>query len=325
MCDLCSHVCAQNKIHIAKTPDPFKNDLPSSSYETFKFWFLVLSGIVLVRIVLFIIFLLLGGLCGVIAAIGAPTDMSIPWPKWRTYLASPISPLARLLLFCVGFHWLEIDDRQKTKAQTIVIGPHTGLMDSFFITYYFLPSPISKSVVRDIPVFGSLCIALQTIFVDRESASDGPYARKKVIESMNLRAKDNRFPRMCIFPEGTTTNGEVLMQFKKGAFTSGEPITPMLLMYPHEHYNSACAGRNGTDLSLIRCAFQFHNRMKVTILDAYVPSEAEIADPDLYADNVRKYMAEQMGMNTTEHTYVRERSERIDELKLSSFSPCSYP
>ena len=176
-------------------------------------------------------------------------------------------------------------------------------MDSFFITWYFLPSPISKSAVRNIPVFGSLCIALQTIFVDRDNSREGPYSRKKVIETMKVRSNDTRFPRMCIFPEGTTNNGGCVMQFKKGAFAPGQPVTPILLTYPNENYNCACSGRNGTDMSLIRCLFQFHNRMKAVILDAYVPNEEETANPELYAKNVRDYMAKEMNLPTTEHSY----------------------
>ncbi|GMH95130.1 hypothetical protein TL16_g13083, partial [Triparma laevis f. inornata] len=142
-----------------------------------------------------------------------------------------------------------------------------------------------------------------TIFVEREISKGGPYSRKKVLETMQVRAKDMRFPRMCIFPEGTTNNGGCLMEFKKGAFAPGEPITPVLLTYPNEHYNCACSGRNGTDLSLVWCIFQFHNRMKATILDAYVPNEEEKTDPDLFARNVRDYMAKELQLPTTEHSY----------------------
>jgi len=293
----------KNKKKLRKVKDWAVNDLPSNNYETAKFWILMLSGVVVVRFVLFITFLLLGGLCGVVAAIGAPKDPNTPWPKWRTWIASPISFFARCLLFSAGFHYIDVLDKQKTKGQMVVIAPHTGLMDSFFITWYFLPSPISKAAVRNIPVFGSLCIALQTIFVERDSAREGPYSRKNVIETMLVRAKDTRFPRMCIFPEGTTNNGGCIMQFKKGAFAPGQPITPVLLTYPNEHYNCACSGRNGTDMSLVRCLFQFHNRMKATILDAYEPNEEEKADPILFAKNVRNYMAKEMSLPTTEHSY----------------------
>ena len=43
--------------------------------------------------------------------------------------------------------------------------------------------------------------------------------------------------------------------------------------------------------------------MKVTILDAYIPSDLEKSNPDLYAENVRKYMAEEANVVTTEHSY----------------------
>ncbi|GMH84996.1 hypothetical protein TrST_g12830 [Triparma strigata] len=293
----------KNRVTLPKTYDWAKNDLKDNDYEKAKFWFFLLSGLALVRLVCFVVILCLAGFIGFLAALGAPIEMDQPWPAWRTRVASPISFLARILLFTVGFHWIEVDDRQKTKGQVVVIAPHTGLMDSFFITWYFLPSPISKASVRNIPVFGSLCIALQTIFVERESSKEGPYSRKKVLETMQLRAKDERFPRMCIFPEGTTNNGGCLMEFKKGAFAPGEPITPILLTYPNEHYNCACSGRNGTDLSLVWCIFQFHNRMKATILDAYVPNEEEKADPNLFARNVRDFMAQELSLPTTEHSY----------------------
>jgi lysophosphatidylcholine acyltransferase / lyso-PAF acetyltransferase len=120
---------------------------------------------------------------------------------------------------------------------------------------------------------------------------------------MKVRSNDTQFPRMCIFPEGTTNNGGCVMQFKKGAFTPGQPVTPILLTYPNEYYNCACSGRNGSDMSLIRCIFQFHNRMKAVILDAYEPNEEEKADPEKYARNVRDYMAKELNLPTTEHSY----------------------
>ena len=290
-----------------------RNPIPRSAYESFKFWFIVLSGILFLRVIVFITMLLLGGFFGCLAAIGAPKDLSIPYPWWRRALAAPISPLARILLFSLGFHWISVDDRQKTKGQVIVIAPHTGLMDSFFITWYFLPSPISKSAVRNIPVFGSLCIALQSIFVDRENAKDGPYSRSKVLQTINARARDTRFPRMCIFPEGTCGNGSVIMNFKKGAFVPGEAVTPLLLQYhanhytscgKQHHYNPACCGANSSDASLIRCFFQFHNTMSAVILDARSPTDKEKADPDLFATNVRAEMAAQLNLPTTEHSYA---------------------
>jgi hypothetical protein len=107
---------------LRRVPDWALNNLPDTTYEKVKFWTLVLSGVVVVRTILFIVFLLCGGLCGVVAAIGVDPDPQKPWPKWRTWVAAPIMFFSRCLLFCAGFHWIEIDDRQKTKGQMVVIG-----------------------------------------------------------------------------------------------------------------------------------------------------------------------------------------------------------
>lgn len=147
-------------------------------HTTLFILFLLSTLIIPIRAIFFVFFLICGGLCGFIAALGAPEDLNIPYPKWRKALATPTMFFARCLLLCADFHWIEVDDRQKTKGQIIVAAPHVSLTDSFFVTSYFLASPISKAGVKDIPIFGALCVALQTIFVDRASKHDGPYARK---------------------------------------------------------------------------------------------------------------------------------------------------
>lgn len=47
------------------------------------------------------------------------------------------------------------------------------------------------------------------------------------------------FPRMLLFPEGTTTNGKVLISFQLGAFIPGHPIQPVIVRYPHVHFDQS--------------------------------------------------------------------------------------
>ena len=46
--------------------------------------------------------------------------------------------------------------------------------------------------------------------------------RQKLCES------DTRYDPLCIFPEGGTTNGEYLINFKRGAFVGGTSIWPKI-------------------------------------------------------------------------------------------------
>jgi len=43
------------------------------------------------------------------------------------------------------------------------------------------------------------------------------------------------YPPLLVFPEGTTTGDNSILQFKSGAFTSGMPCQPVVMQYPHCH------------------------------------------------------------------------------------------
>jgi lysophosphatidylcholine acyltransferase / lyso-PAF acetyltransferase len=43
--------------------------------------------------------------------------------------------------------------------------------------------------------------------------------------------KNDKIPAMVAFPEGTTTNGETLLEFKRGAFCALSKIKPLFMEY----------------------------------------------------------------------------------------------
>ena len=40
------------------------------------------------------------------------------------------------------------------------------------------------------------------------------------------------YPPLLVFPEGTTTGDDTLLQFKSGAFSSGMPVQPVICKFP---------------------------------------------------------------------------------------------
>lgn len=107
-----------------------------------------------------------------------------------------------------------------------------------------------------------------------------------------------------IFPEGVVTNGQALVQFKVGAFSSGQPVTPVCLRYPFKHYNPCGCGKNtNVGMAILRMLLQFKNRCEIDVLDTYVPSELEKEDPRIFAGNVRMEMAAHLQVPFTEHSY----------------------
>ncbi|XWS35720.1 hypothetical protein CRYUN_Cryun20dG0020500 [Craigia yunnanensis] len=72
---------------------------------------------------------------------------------------------------------------------------------------------------------------IRVIYVNRFS----PASRKNAINEIKRTASFDTFPRVLLFPEGTTNNGKVLISFQLGAFIPGHPIQLIIVLYPHLH------------------------------------------------------------------------------------------
>jgi len=95
-----------------------------------------------------------------------------------------------------------------------------------------------------------------------------------------------------------------LIGFKRGAFVPGEPIQRVLLRFPYKYFNPtwSAAGPN-RNLMIYRFCCQIYHRLDVEFMPVYYPSEEEKEDSYLFANNVRKSMADALGVPTTEHSY----------------------
>jgi len=107
-----------------------------------------------------------------------------------------------------------------------------------------------------------------------------------------------------LYPEGMCTNGKVLVQFKKGAFTSGKVVQPIVMKYNSTYLNvSANGDMNNMAFGFIMMMLQPYNHLNITLLERHIPTEEEKKDSILYANNVRMEMAEFMNVTATEHSY----------------------
>lgn len=221
----------------------------------------------------------------------------------------PMYVFIRLWLWSLGFWYIKVVDKRSPEnrnklANIIVAAPHTHMVDPMVLAVALprLQCPVSKAEVMETPLIGNSAIASQGIFVDRRNP-DSKHACKDAIA---LRADPERWRGnpLLIFPEGTVTNGKQLIQFKTGPFAPGKPVTPVLIQYPNKNYDFTWVGEN-TNLgtTFLRMMLQFQNHCTVTLLDQVEPSTEEAEDPILFANNVRKVMATELGVPTTEHSY----------------------
>ncbi len=153
------------------------------------------------------------------------------------------------------------------------------------------------------PIYPTALIfrALRTIFVDREENT----SCSQTSEEIHRRASSGgRWSKIMIFPEGTTTNREVLLKFKLGAFSPKLPVQPVLIKYKNR-LNTMLWGDNGMGLiaGLFYTLAQFHNYLEVEWLPVYHPSEGEADDAILYAENVRQTMSDALNIHASEHGF----------------------
>ncbi|KAL3640817.1 hypothetical protein CASFOL_015785 [Castilleja foliolosa] len=229
--------------------------------------------------------------------------------------------LSRVLLFVFGFYWIsEVDERQLINDETApedqlkeleqpgaIISNHVSYLDILYHMSTFFPSFVAKRSVAKLPLVGLISKCLGCIYVQRESKSSGFKGVSGVVNERIREAHQNKSaPKMMLFPEGTTTNGDYLLPFKTGAFLAKAPVLPVILRYPYQRFSPAWDSISGAR-HVILLLSQFVNYIEVTRLPLYRPSQQEMDDPKLYAENVRNLMAREGNLILTDIGLAEKR------------------
>ncbi|KAK2506494.1 hypothetical protein MC885_008341 [Smutsia gigantea] len=251
-----------------------------------------------------------------------------PLALWQKVVGFLLKAIMRTMWFAGGFHWVAVKGRQAlpTEATILTLAPHSSYFDAIPVTMT-MSSIVMKAESRDIPIWGTLIKYIRPVFVSRSDQD----SRRKTVEEIRRRAHSNgKWPQIMIFPEGTCTNRTCLITFKPGAFIPGVPVQPVVLRYPnklvrHHHMDMAgtwsvsqtvrftlfSQGAQGHSCHCPTCPLeilwltlcQFHNQVEIEFLPVYSPSEEEKKDPALYASNVRRVMADALGVSVTDYTF----------------------
>ena len=118
-------------------------------------------------------------------------------------------------------------------------------------------------------------------------------------------SRSPEWDQQIIFPEGATSNRKAILTFKPGGFIPGVPVQPVIIKYPNHH--DTISWTWDQPHSALGCILysmtQIQIRTEIHFLPRYVPSQEEINNAQLYADNVRKYMANYAGIGLCNLTY----------------------
>ena len=105
---------------------------------------------------------------------------------------------------------------------------HVSWMDIHVINAFEPIRFVAKSEVANWPIFGWMAKQLGTVFIRRDSSK---HARQVVNELADLLKTQS----ICIFPEGTSTNGKSVQSFKPNLFEAAVvakvPVSTLALAY----------------------------------------------------------------------------------------------
>ncbi|GFP82311.1 lysophospholipid acyltransferase lpeat2 [Phtheirospermum japonicum] len=282
----------------SSTMDPFRNHTPSVEglYEWLKI--VICLPIAVVRLLLFGLSLSIGYLA-TIAALHGWKDRQNPMPKWRCRLMWVTRVCARLILFSFGYHWIKRRGKPAPREiAPIVVSNHVSYIDPIFFFFEIFPTIVSSESHDSMPFVGTIIRAMQVIYVDRFSRS----SRKHAVTEIKRKASSSQFPRVLLFPEGTTTNGRILISFQLGAFIPGYTVQPVIVRYPYVHFDQSW-GNIAVAKLMFRMFTQFHNFMEVEYLPLVFPHENRKENAVHFAQRTGHVMASALNVAQTSHSY----------------------
>ncbi|HLX03166.1 MAG TPA: lysophospholipid acyltransferase family protein [Trinickia sp.] len=152
------------------------------------------------------------------------------------------------MLRLAGMRLVVHNDEARLDHGALVVGNHVSWIDIYVINAW-RPTPfVSKAEIRNWPVVGWLAHQLGTVFIQREKRSDA----KRIMHELADRLSAGEL--MCVFPEGTTSDGLALLPFHTNMFqaavSAGCPVQPICLMYEDAQGRQSTAPAYIDDVSL---------------------------------------------------------------------------
>ena len=146
------------------------------------------------------------------------------------------------------------------------------------------------------------------VFVDRENTESKANVLETLEKRINEIKKGKNFSPILLYPEGTRTNGNYLLDFKKGAFFTHCPI----YIYCNKFNNCNIVFSNGA-----WPFFRLFNNLSVVKIGPFYPDHLNLNvnnpnDWKKYAEKVRDIMAKCLGVEKSDSSV----SESIDYKKF---------
>jgi lysophosphatidylcholine acyltransferase/lyso-PAF acetyltransferase len=219
----------------------------------------------------------------------------------KTIARSVITICGRIILFGFGFYRITIKGNLEPGAG-VLVSNHCTFLDGLVWVVVSTPRIFAEASNFKNPIMNAFADALDIVLFDRSGAESRKEARQ-LMESSAKEAHEGKKSPILVFPTGTTTNLNVVITFKVGAFSAGVPVQPALLRYKFRHCDPAWVFSGpGTLMLIFRLMCQFYNKLEIEFLPVHHPTEEEKEEPSKFARHVQIKVAEAMKVPVTEHS-----------------------
>jgi len=270
-----------------------------------------------IRVAQFVSSVLLGAIITKILSIGVSSTRPAS-PGRVAITKSVLQALARSCLFAMGFYHIDYKkinisdiDPSYPKNQEdsnikapVVVSNHGSWLDIFIQVFCNdTPGFMAKHGVSTTPLAGDIARCIQCLFVKRDSKDGRDDVMTKLKERIqNVEKNPESVSPILIFPEGTTSNGEYLLSFKKGAFCNLTPIHVTGIKYHATRYSPGY-DTIGATRGFLFLLLQISNGVTFFDMGVYNPAHLQLKGEEdwaVYAGKVKNIMAKTMDMKTSE-------------------------
>lgn len=152
---------------------------------------------------------------------------------------------------------------------SILLANHQSLFEVVYLCGKFAPGFVAKSSLINIPFIGYIGIVLESLWIDRSEKESREKALHKIIQRQKDVMDKKVLTPLIVFPEGTCTDGNHILKFKRGAFEALLPVKCILFnSIKHEVAESTVM----TELQMIMDYCRLNHHFKIIELPVIYPT-----------------------------------------------------
>lgn len=158
---------------------------------------------------------------------------------------------SRQLLNLLKIQVMNVEDDLPRIVSGLLVANHISFIDVFAINALLPCGFIAKSEVASWPLIGWLSRHNDTVFIERGKRKAAELTRQKILAVLSAGK------RLAVFPEGTTSRGDMILPFHgalfQGAIDAAAPVHCLAIDYLDAQGAPSAAAAYIDDLSVLDC------------------------------------------------------------------------